>query len=96
MWTIWKNQRIQKLRFSKKNDCDKVLRHKTFNIPKNPKCDGYQRGFASMVYKVFYKKVAGSSVNIDANKSAFNNEKLAEELHKSIIRKFKNSGLFRI
>ena len=49
-----------------------------------------------MVYKVFDKKVAGSSVNIDANKSAFNNEKLAEELHKSIIRKFKNSGLFRI
>ena len=23
---------------------DKVLRDKTFNIAKNPKCDGYQRG----------------------------------------------------
>ena len=33
--------------------------------------------------------MAGSGVNIDANKSAFNNEKLAEELHKPIIRKCK-------
>ena len=28
---------------------DKVLRDKAFNIAKNPKYDGYQRGFASMV-----------------------------------------------
>ena len=28
---------------------DKVLRDKTFNIAKNPKYDGYQRGDASMV-----------------------------------------------
>ena len=28
---------------------DKVLRDKAFNIPKNPKYDGYQRGLASMV-----------------------------------------------
>ena len=41
-----------------------------------------------MVYNFFDKKAAGSSVNIDANKSAFNNEKLAEELHKPIISKF--------
>ena len=34
------------------------------------------------------KKAAGISVNIDEDKSAFNNEKLAEELHKPIIRKF--------
>ena len=25
---------------------DKVLRNKTFNIAKNPKCDGFQRGLA--------------------------------------------------
>ena len=29
---------------------DKVLRDKAFNITKNLKCDGYQRGLASMVY----------------------------------------------
>ena len=29
---------------------DKVLLDKAFNIAKNPKYDGYQRGLASMVY----------------------------------------------
>ena len=35
---------------------DKVLRDKAFNIVKNPKYDGYQKGFASMVYKSSIKK----------------------------------------
>ena len=35
---------------------DKVLRDAAFNIAKNPKHDGYQRGLASMVYKLFDKK----------------------------------------
>ena len=69
---------------------DKVLRNKTFNIAKNTKHDGNQRGLAFMVYKLFDKTSAGSGVNMHANKSAFNNEKLAKELHKSIIKK-KNS-----
>ena len=51
---------------------DKVLRNKAFNIAKDPKCDEYQRGVASMVYKFFDKKsallpdksVSGSGVNI--------------------------------
>ena len=64
---------------------DKVLRNKTFNIAKNTKHDGNQRGLAFMVYKLFDKTSAGSGVNMHANKSAFNNEKLAEELHKPII-----------
>ena len=29
---------------------DKVLRNKAFNVAKNPKYGGYQRGLASMVY----------------------------------------------
>ena len=41
-----------------------------------------------MVYKFFDKKSAGSVVNTHANKSAFDNEKLTEELHKPIIKKF--------
>ena len=32
---------------------DKVLRDKAVNIAKDPKYDGYQRGLASMVYKIF-------------------------------------------
>ena len=69
---------------------DKVLRDKAFNSAKNPKYDGYQRGLASMVYKFFDKKTKGSGVTL-ANKSAIKsipeNEKLAEELHKPIIRR---------
>ena len=34
---------------------DKVLRDKAFNIAKNPKYDGYQRGLASMVYNFLIK-----------------------------------------
>ena len=47
------------------------------------KYDGYQRGPASMVHKFFDKKLNGSGVNIEVK----HNEQLAEELHKSIIRK---------
>ena len=34
----------------------KVLRDKAFNIAKDPRYDGYQRGLFSMVYKFFDKK----------------------------------------
>ena len=33
---------------------DKVLRDRAFNIAKNPKYDGYQRGLASIVYELVY------------------------------------------
>ena len=39
--------------FIKRTAFDNILRDKAFNIAKNPKYDGYQRGFASMVYKFF-------------------------------------------
>ena len=64
---------------------DKVLRDKAFNISKNPKYDGYQRGLASMVYKFFDKNSKESSVNIEIKPS----EQLAEKLHKPIIRNLK-------
>ena len=41
---------------AKRTPADKVLRDKAFNIAKDPKYDGYQRGLASMVYKFFDKK----------------------------------------
>ena len=63
---------------------DKVLRDKAFNIAKNPKYDGYQRGLVSMVYIFFDKKSKGSGVNIEVK----HNEQLAKELHKPIIRNF--------
>ena len=37
---------------SRKTASDKLLRDKAFNIAKNPKNNGYQRGLASMAYKL--------------------------------------------
>ena len=82
----------------KRTPADKVLRDKTFNIAKNPKCDGYERELASMVYKFFDKKTKGSGVTTLANKSAIKstlqNEQIADEFHKTIIRKFKKSKVY--
>ena len=36
---------------NRKTAAGKVLCDKAFNIDKNPKYNGYQRGLASMVYK---------------------------------------------
>ena len=38
---------------------DKFLRNKAFNITKNPKYDGYQRGLVSMGYNFFDKNSKG-------------------------------------
>ena len=75
---------------TKRTVADKILRNKAFNIAKNPKYDGYQRGLASMVYKFFDKKSAsladkGSGAH---TKLAPQDQQLAEELHKLIIKKF--------
>ena len=60
---------------------------KAFNIAKNRKYEGYQRGLASMVYKYFDKKSSGSGIKNENT----TDKQLAEELYKSIIRKFKKS-----
>ena len=73
----------------KRTAADNVLRGKAFNIAKDSKYDGYQRGLASMVYKFFDKKTSGSGV-----KSVPQNEELADELHKPIIRKFKKREVY--
>ena len=72
---------------TKRTVADKILRNRAFNIAKDKKYDGYQRGLASMVYKFFDKKIAGSGVKHVNTKLAPQNERLAEELHKPIIRK---------
>ena len=48
---------------TKRTASDKVLRDKAFNIAKDLKHDGCQRGLASMVYKFFDKKTVGSGIN---------------------------------
>ena len=38
---------------TKRTIADKILNNKAFDIAKDPKYDGYQRGLASMFYKFF-------------------------------------------
>ena len=76
---------------------DKFLRDNTFNIAQNLKHDGYQRGLASVVYKFFDRKSA--SLTDQSTKCSGvampQNEQLAEELHKLIIKIFlKKNSLF--
>ena len=64
---------------------DKHLRDKPFTIAKNPKYDRYQRGLTLMIYKFFDKKLTGDGIK---NQIA-QDQQLAEELNKPVIRKFK-------
>ena len=73
---------------TKRTAADKILRNRAFSIAKKQKYDGYQRGLASMVYKFFDKKSKGSGAKHVNIKLAPQNQQLAEELHKPIIRKF--------
>ena len=80
---------------------DKFLKNKSFDIAKDPKHDGYQRGLASIVYNFFDSKVAspdkksaGSGAKRVNTKITPQNEQLAEELHKPIIRKFKKIKVY--
>ena len=77
---------------NRRTAADKVLRDNAFNIAKDPKYDGYQRGLALMVYKFFHKKVTGSN----AKNENISNRELAEELHKPIIRKFNKRKIHSI
>ena len=53
-----------------RTDSDKVLRGKPYNIAKNPRFDGYQRGLASMVY-TFFDTTSASLVDKSAKDSGF-------------------------
>ena len=51
----------------KRTQSDKVLRDKAFKIASDPKCDGYQRGLASVVYQFFDKKPSESGITNEPN-----------------------------
>ena len=67
---------------------DKVLRDKEFKIASDSKCDGYEIGFASMVYTFFDKKSSGSDITNGSN------YQLPSALHKSVIKKFKKRKVY--
>ena len=74
---------------TKRTVAEKILKNKAFDIAKDPKYDGYLRGLASMVYKFFDSKVSGSGAKLIPE-----NEQLANELHKPIIRKFEKRKVY--
>ena len=51
---------------------NKLLRDKAFNIVKNEKYDGYQRGLASMFYELFDKKCKSARANDETKKEMSN------------------------
>ena len=86
---------------TKRTVADKILRDKAFNIAKDPKYDGYKRELASMVYKFFDSKVAspdekskGSGPKYVNTKLTSQNQQLAEELHKPIIKTFEERKVY--
>ena len=74
---------------TKRTVADKILKNRAFDIAKDPKYDGCQRGLASMVYKFFDSKVSGSGAKLIPE-----NEQLANELHKPIIREFEKRKVY--
>ena len=64
---------------------DITLKNKAYKIAVDPKIDGYQRSLAAIVYMFFNERTRGSGVN---------NNQLAEELHKPIIRNFKRRKVY--
>ena len=71
---------------------DKILHDIAFDVAKNPKYDGYQRGLASMVYRFFDNKTSSGAIK---NK-IMSKKELAEELHKPIIKKIEKRKVYSI
>ena len=73
--------------FDRRTVSDKIFHDKAFNIARNPKCNGYERGLASMVYKFLIKTLLVVLLKM----KICDNKELAEELNKPITRKNKKA-----
>ena len=70
---------------AKRTISDTNLKDRAYGIAINPKYDVYQKELARMIYKFFDKKTElGASVN----------EELAQELHKTAVKKFKRKKVY--
>ena len=78
-------------RFNTKQS-DNVFKNKALNIATDPTVNGYQRGLASMVYKIFNERTKGSGINNKGNLLV--NSQLAEELNKPIMKNFKRRKVY--
>ena len=69
----------------KRTQSDVVLKNKSFKIAADRSKNGYERALAGMVFRFFDKKSNGSGLK---------NQQLADELHKSILKKFKRRNMY--
>ena len=78
----------------KRTVSDKFLKGSVYEIALNPQYDGYHRKVASMVYKIFDKKIGLSETSkVGANA----NEVLAQQLLKPVIKKIqKTESVFEV
>ena len=70
---------------------NKIFHDRAFNLAKNPKYNGYQKGIASMFYKFFDENFASDGSVKNENMP---DQQLAEELHKPFIRKFEKRKVY--
>ena len=75
---------------TKRTAAVKVLRDKTYKIANNLSHNGYESALANMVYKFFEKKSKGAGIKNEIKE----NQQLANELHKPIVRKFKKRKVY--
>ena len=76
----------------KRKQSDTVVRNKALKIATDPRVNGYHRSLAAVVYKFINERTKGLGLNFVKN--SLNNEMLAKELHKQIIRNFKRRNLY--
>ena len=66
-----------------------------YDVASNPKCDGYQRGLASLLYKFLDKKSMGSGTAKPSSlEHIAGSSILADERHKPIISKFNKRKVY--
>ena len=75
---------------------DIILKNKAYKIATNPRYDGFQRALASMVWRFFAKRSKGIASKRVLSGSGIENQQLANELHKPIIRKFKRRKVYSL
>ena len=78
IWNVVKSL----LKLTKRTDADKILKNKAFDIAKDSKYYGYQRGLASMVSKFFDSKVASPDKKL---------KKVVQNLYLNMSNYLKNS-----
>ena len=73
--------------FAKRTISGKTFKDRAYEITINPIYNGYQRGLASIVYKMFDKKARyGAKASV--------NEELAKKFHKPVIKIFKRQKVY--